>query len=142
MKSGKLALVLFAVASTSVASVGAARAADSAKPAKKIVAVTDLKVLGTVDPKAFDGVGAQVRQSLAKLRPDLEIVENKDGIKRDYVATLEAGSIGGQWLVTSTVLVVADLAPLKRWSKKVKDPKALDAVWVDCAKEFAEAVPK
>lgn len=126
-----------------IALAATAVAGEAEKPApRKVVAVAEVKATGGADARKFEAVAARVRQELAQGRTDLSVVDEQARKGARFFVTLEAGEFGGVWIVGASLLDVAEMRTVHRWTKKAGSEKELDGAWSECARQLVAAVPK
>lgn len=145
-----------------------ARAEEAKRASKVKVAVLEVRAVGTLDPKTFEGVASLEATVLGEARADLQVVNAADirtmiGFERekqllgctesgcmaeiggalgvDYILSTEGSVVGGKWLLNLSLLDVVKSAPFKRVSKITEDPKKIVDLCVESVRELAGAIP-
>ena len=142
--------------------------AAEAAPKREKVAITELKALGSVDPKEIEGLTGIVAVSVSELKR-FEVITKSDiqamlGYERekellgcsevsclaeiggamgvDYLVASEASKIGGRWVVSMSLVAVKKSRSVARVSKEVPDSELLVFATRSATRElFAELVP-
>lgn len=146
-----------------------ARAEEAKRASKVKVAVLEVRAVGTLDPKTFEGVASLEATVLGEARADLQVVNAADirtmiGFERekqllgctesgcmaeiggalgvDYILSTESNVVGGKWLLNLSLLDVVKSTPFKRVSKITEDPKKIVDLCVESVRELAGAIPR
>jgi len=135
---------------------------------KAKVAVLDVRSVGSVDPKKFDGVGAFIAAYLAEKRPDLQFIGSGDiramlGLERErqllgcsdgsclaeiggalgvtYLVSTEGTQVGSTWVVTMALIEVGKSKVVKRVTLPTEREDKLAFLYASAAFTLAEAIP-